>query len=247
MARVKGKTALVTGGSRGIGRAISLRLAADGARVAVHYGHHQVAAEQTVANIRAAGGDAFAVRAELGVAGGVESLWAGFDAQADGLDILVNNAGIGRHQPLGAVTGEWFDQLMAVNARAPFFLVQQGVGRLRDGGRIVNITSGVTRIAFPEDIAYAMTKGALTTFTLALAKELGPRGITVNSVAPGITDTDANGWLADPAAAAVAASYSTFGRVGQPADVADVVAFVVSDDARWVSGQCLDATGGARL
>lgn len=107
--------------------------------------------------------------------------------------------------------------------------------------------SGVTRIAFPEDVAYSITKGALSTMTLALAKELGPRGITVNSVAPGIVETEMNSWLADPVAAEAAASYSVFHRVGQPADIADVVAFVVSDDARWVTGQYVDATGGSQL
>ncbi|WP_112242276.1 SDR family oxidoreductase [Kribbella monticola] len=244
---MRDKTALVTGGSRGIGRAIAVRLAADGTRVAVHYGNNETAAKQTVDDIRAAGGDAFAVQADLAAADAVETLWAAFDHEADGLDILVNNAGITRQQPLAEVTPEWFDQIVAVNVKAPFFLIQQGVRRLRDGGRIVNISSGVTRIAFPEDAPYAMTKGALNTLTLALAKELGPRGITVNSVAPGIIETEMNDWLEDPEAARQAASYSVFGRVGQPGDIADVVAFLASDDARWVSGQVVDATGGSRL
>jgi NAD(P)-dependent dehydrogenase (short-subunit alcohol dehydrogenase family) len=241
------RTALVTGGSRGIGRAIALRLAADGARVAVHYGSNEQAAKQTVADIQSNGGEAFAVRADLAAADAAETLWEAFDREADGLDVLVNNAGIGKQQPLADVTPDWFDQVVAVNAKAPFFLVQQGLSRLREGGRIINISSGVTRIAFPADTAYAMTKGALNTLTLALAKELGPRGITVNSVAPGIIETEMNGWLADPAAAAGAAAHSTFNRVGQPADVADVVAFIASDDARWISGQYVDATGGSQL
>jgi NAD(P)-dependent dehydrogenase (short-subunit alcohol dehydrogenase family) len=238
---------LVTGGSGGIGRAIALRLASDGARVAVHYGSNETAAKQTVDDIRTAGGEAFAVQADLTAADGPESLWAAFDREADGLDILVNNAGITKQQPLADVTPEWFDEIVAVNAKAPFFVIQHGVRRLRDGGRIINISSGVTRIAFPEDTPYAMTKGAVNVLTLALAKELGPRGITVNSVAPGIVETEMNGWLADPAAARQAASYSVFDRVGQPGDIADVVAFLASDDARWVSGQYVDATGGARL
>lgn len=241
------RTALVTGGSRGIGRAIALRLARDGVRVGVHYGGNESAAKQTVDDIRAAGGEAFALRADLGDTGAVERLWSEYDLQADGLDILVNNAGIGRHQPLAEVTPEWFDRLVAVNARAPFFLVQQGLSRLRDHGRIVNIGSGVTRIAFPQDTAYSMTKGALNTLTLTLAKELGPRGITVNTVGPGIVETEMNDWLADPAAARAAAAYSVFGRVGQPDDVADVVAFVASEQARWITGQWIDATGGSQL
>ncbi len=239
------RTALVTGGSRGIGRAIAQRLARDGIRVGVHYGSDDVAAKLTVADIEAAGGQAFVLKADLGEP--VDALWAAFDQVADGLDILVNNAGIGRHQPIADVTPEWFDRLFAVNAKAPFFLVQQAIPRLRDGGRIINIGSGVTRIAFPQDTAYSMTKGALNTLTLAMAKELGPRGITVNTVAPGIVETEMNAWLADPEAARAAAAYSVFDAVGQPEDVADVVAFVASNDARWVTGQTLDATGGSQL
>ncbi|GAA0622226.1 SDR family oxidoreductase [Kribbella sandramycini] len=239
------RTALVTGASRGIGRAIALRLARDGIRVGVHYGRNDAAARRTVGEIEAAGGQAFALKADLGDP--VEALWAAYDEVADGLDILVNNAAIGKHQPLAEVTPEWFDRLFAVNAKAPFFLVQQAVPRLRDGGRIINIGSGVTRIAFPQDTAYSMTKGALQTLTLALAKELGPRRITVNTVAPGIIDTEMNDWLADPEAARAAAAYSVFDQIGQPAEVADVVAFVASDDARWVTGQTVDATGGSQL
>ncbi|MGC4940620.1 SDR family oxidoreductase [Kribbella sp. DT2] len=241
------RTALVTGGSRGIGRSIALRLARDGVRVAVHYGGNEVAAKQTVDDIRAAGGDAFALGADLGAAGAVERLWSEYDVHADGLDILVNNAGTGKQQSLAEVTPDWFDRLFAVNAKAPFFLVQQGLSRLRDGGRIVNVGSGVTRVAFPQDIVYAMTKGALNTLTLALAKELGPRGITVNTVAPGIVETEMNGWLADPAAASAAAAYSAFGRIGQPDDIADVVAFFASGQARWITGQWIDVSGGSLL
>ncbi|GAA1684526.1 SDR family oxidoreductase [Kribbella yunnanensis] len=239
------RTALVTGGSRGIGRAIALRLGRDGFRVGVHYGSDDAAAERTVKEIETAGGKAFALKADLG--GSLDGLWAVFDAAADGLDVLVNNAGIGLQQPIADVTEDWFDRLFAVNAKAPFFLVQQAIPRLKDGGRIINIGSGATRIAFPQDTAYSMTKGALNTLTLAMAKELGPRGITVNTVAPGIIETDMNGWLADPEAARAAAAYSVFDAVGQPADVADVVAFVASGDARWVTGQTLDATGGSQL
>lgn len=136
-----------------------------------------------------------------------------------------------------------------MNVRAPFFIVQQGLPRLRDGGRIINISSGAARLAMPEIIAYGATKGALDTFTLNLAKELGPRRITANSVAPGIVDTDVNAaWLrGNPQAEAHAASLAALGRVGQPQDVADIVAFLASDDARWVTGRVIDATGGAGL
>lgn len=255
MGTLNGRTALVTGASRGIGRAIALRLAAEGALVAVHYGSNATAAKETVELATDAGGRAFAVQAELGVPGDAAALWAGFDAGVreigaePGLDILVNNAAIARSDDISRVTPEQFDAVFAVNVKAPFFIVQQGLDRIRDGGRIINISSGVTRIAYPETIAYSMTKGALDTFSLTLAKMLGARNITVNSVSPGIVDTDVNaGWLRDNADAwAHAAAYSTFNRVGQPDDIADVVAFVASADARWVSGQNIDATGGSHL
>ncbi|MFD8786275.1 SDR family oxidoreductase [Kitasatospora sp. NPDC059599] len=253
--RLDGKTALVTGGSRGIGRAIARRLGRDGATVAVGYARDGAAADEVVAGIRADGGRAFALRAELGRHGDAAALWEAFDAAIGahapdgGVDVIVNNAGIGRSSALDALTEEAFDEVFAVNVRAPFFVVRHGLERLRDGGRIINISSGAARLAMPEIIAYGATKGALDTFTLNLAKQLGPRGITVNSVAPGIVDTDVNaGWLrGNPAAQAHAASVAALGRVGQPEDVADVVAFLASDDARWVTGRVIDATGGAGL
>ncbi|MFD4573912.1 SDR family oxidoreductase [Streptomyces sp. NPDC058417] len=255
MARLTGKKALVTGGSRGIGRAIAERLGQDGALVAVHYGRNAEAAEKVVAGIRERGGAAFAVHAELGVAGDVEALWESYDRQArehsDGadLDILVNNAGVTPRGEIGETSVEAFDEAVAVNMRAPFFLAQQGLKRLRDGGRIINVSSGATRIALTDIIAYAMTKGAIDAFTLTLAKALGGRGITVNSVAPGIIDTDINAsWLRGNAEAErSAAALSALGRVGRPEDVADVVAFLASDDGRWVTGQVVDATGGSQL
>jgi NAD(P)-dependent dehydrogenase (short-subunit alcohol dehydrogenase family) len=252
---LEGRVALVTGGSRGIGEAIARRLGRDGATVAVAYARDEASAQQVVGQINSAGGRAFALRAEFGRHGDAAALWAAFDARIgeyapDGaVDIIVNNAGIGRSADLAALTEQGFDEVFAVNVRAPFFVVQHGLERLRDGGRIINISSGAARLAMPEIIAYGATKGALDTFTLNLAKQLGPRGITVNSVAPGIVDTDVNaGWLrGNPEAEAYAASVSALGRVGQPQDVADIVAFLASDDARWVTGRVIDATGGAGL
>ncbi|MEU0479116.1 SDR family oxidoreductase [Streptosporangium sp. NPDC006013] len=252
---LEGKIALVTGGSRGIGRAIAQRLGRDGATIAVAYARDETAANEVVKRIRKDGGRAFALHAELGRRGDAASLWAAFDAHADeytpggAVDIIVNNAGIGRSSDLASLTEDGFDEVFAVNVRAPFFIVQQGLERLRDGGRIINISSGAARLAMPEIIAYGATKGALDTFTLNLAKELGPRGITANSVAPGIIDTDVNAsWLrGNPQAEAHAASLAALGRVGQPKDVADIVAFLASDDARWVTGRVIDATGGSGL
>jgi NAD(P)-dependent dehydrogenase (short-subunit alcohol dehydrogenase family) len=253
--RHRGRTALVTGGSRGIGRAISRRLAREGALVAVHYGHDEAAADRTVKEIVADGGRAFAIRAELGVPGDAAALWSAFDRElaayapdaGPGLDILVNNAGITLPRTIEHVTEEDYDRVFAVNAKAPFFILQQSLGRLRDGGRIVNISSAATRVAYPAIIAYSMTKAALDHLTLSLALQLAPRNITVNTVAPGFTETEINPTLQNPQIRQALSAASVFNRLGAPADIADVVAFVASDDARWVTGQWLDATGGVHL
>ncbi|MGK4581936.1 SDR family oxidoreductase [Kitasatospora sp. HPMI-4] len=254
MGALDGKTALVTGASRGIGRGIALRLARDGALVAVHYGGNQAAAEETVALIGKEGGRAFPIAAELGVPGDVETLYGRFDqalaerGERPGLDILVNNAGISVPADIHKVTPEIFDRLVAVNAKAPLFLIQQGLSRMPDGGRIVNVSSIVTRIAFPEGVGYAMTKGGIEALTLALAKELGPRGITVNAVTPGFVATEMNAHRrTSPEATAALEAYSMFNRLGEAADVADIVAFLASDDSRWITGQRIDASGGSRL
>lgn len=244
------RNALVTGGSRGIGRAIAERLAADGLTVVLTYAGNEAAAREVVEGIEGKGGRAHAVRAEFGRHGDAAALWAAYDGLGLGaVDVLVNNAGIGLPVPLGSVTEEEFDRVFAVNVRAPFFVVQEGLERLRDGGRVINISSGAARIAMPEILAYGSTKGALDNLTLNLAKALGPRGITVNSVAPGIVDTDVNaGWLRGNAEAeAHAASLAALGRVGRPEDIADVVGFLASDAGRWVTGRVVDATGGAGL
>ncbi|MCG5216658.1 SDR family oxidoreductase [Streptosporangium soli] len=243
------KTALVTAASRGIGRAVASRLARDGVRVAVNYARDDAAAKQVVRAIEEAGGSAFAIQAELGTPGSVESLVERFTQESDRLDILVNNVGIGLHQPFGGVTVDSYERMFAVNVRDPFLLTQQLVPLIPDHGRIVTITSGAARIAFPEGMVYAMTKAALQAFTLSLAKELGPRGITVNNVAPGIIDTDANAaWLrGDPDATAYAAARHAVNRIGTPEEIAAAVAFAASSEASFITGSTIDATGGANL
>src|SRR5258708_20985628 len=194
MGKLTNKTALVTGCSRGIGRGIAERLGRDGALVAVHYSSNAEAARQTVASITDAGGHAFPVRAELGVPGDVETLFDALQTELKEhaakveLDILVNNAGIMGGVAPTDVTPELFDRLVAVNARAPFFIRQRALTLMPDGGRIISISSGLTRVANPQEVAYAMTKAAVEMIGLHFARHLGPRGITVNSVAPGIVN-----------------------------------------------------------
>jgi len=252
MGRFTGKTALVTGSSRGMGRATALRLAREGALVAVHYTRDDVAAKDTVETVEREGGRAFAVRAELGVPGDVHELFLGVErglkerTGAAVLDILVNNAGtMGGVEP-EATTPEQFDRIFAVNAKAPFFTIQRALRIMPDGGRIVNISSGLTRVANPQEIAYAMSKGAVEQLARHFAKHLGPRGITVNSVAPGIT-RNSNPVFGMPQVVEQMAQLSALGRVGEPEDVADVVAFLVSEEARWITGAFVDASGGSLL
>ncbi|MGN7358916.1 SDR family oxidoreductase [Paenibacillus sp. SAF-054] len=254
MNRLKGKVALVTGGSRGIGREISLRLAREGAMVAVHYGSKQAAAREVVEAIIANGGEAFPIGANLGSVSGVHQLLQLLDEELKDrtgdihYDILVNNAGIGIPESFEETTEAAFDEIFAVNIKAPFFLVQQSMSRLRDEGRIINISSGVTRVAYPSMMAYNLTKGAINTFTLHLAKLLGSRGITVNAVLPGLVRTDMNADFLDSSEAPqLPADMVALGRMGEPSDIADVVAFLASRDGRFVTAQLLDATGGSHL
>jgi 3-oxoacyl-[acyl-carrier protein] reductase len=251
MSTLTGKIALVTGGSRGIGRAIARRLALEGAWVAIHYGHDETSARETVASIERDGGHAVAIRAELGTVGDVDTLFAGLAAELDDLrlDILVNNAGGSmRVGSIEGTTTQQFDQVFALNVRAPFFIIQRALPLLPAGGRIINISSADTRIALPAELAYSMAKGAVNVLGRTLAHALGERGITVNTVAPGITDTEPNAWIhTSPEMESRVASASAVGRIGQPADIADIVAFLASEDARWITGHLIDATGGTFL
>lgn len=254
--RLSNKVALITGSSRGIGRATALAFAKEGAAlIGVHYASNADAAHTTVREIEALGSKAVAIHADLRKGQeAAESLWEHFRTAAiaatgePGLDILVNNAGVAPAISLAQTSEAVFDEIMTINLKAPFFLIQAVADHIRDNGRIINISTGFTRVAAPTHPAYAASKGALETLTLALAPEFGRRGITVNAVMPGVTETDMNAeWITIPEARAGAEAMSVFSRVGQVADVADIIAFVASNDARWTTGQALDATGGARL
>ncbi len=254
--RFADKIALITGSSRGIGRAAALAFAKEGAAlIGVHYTANADAADTTVRDIEALGVKAVAVEADFRHGkDAADSLWAQFSEAAltemgsTALDILVNNAGIAPALPLKQTSEAVFDEVMTINYKAPFFLMQAVADHIRDNGRIINVSTGFTRIAAPTHPAYAGSKGALETLTLALAPEFAGRGITVNAVLPGVTETDMNAeWLASPDARAGAEALSVFSRVGRAEDVADVIAFLASNDARWTTGQMIDATGGARI
>ena len=256
MAGLDGKTALVTGASRGFGRAIAERLARDGAFVAVHFAVNEEAAAATVGSIEAAGGGAVAVGAPLdGSRRSVEALFSQLDRRLAALarpatvDILVNNAAISPRGTIEDTSEDLFDEVMAVDAKAPFFILQAVLPRMPDGGRIINVSSQTSLIPFPGVAAYSMAKGALDNLTMVAATHLAPRNITVNAILPGIADTDMNAsWLrGKPEAEASASVYSAFRRIADVTDVADIVGFLASNDARWLTGQLIDGGGGSGL
>jgi 3-oxoacyl-[acyl-carrier protein] reductase len=241
---LKGKVALVTGASRGIGRAVAEELAAGGAAVAVNYVANAAAADEVVAAIAARDGRARTFRADLARAGQVEGLFADVREAFGRLDILVNNAGLAHYAPIGDYPIEDFDRLMAVNVRGPFLACRQAARQMADGGAIINITSTVTRVMLPNYGVYAATKGALEQMTRVLAKELGARAITVNAVAPGPTDTDLFRHGKTEAQIANLAAAAALNRLGTPRDTARVVAFLAGPQGRWVSGQIIPVNGG---
>jgi 3-oxoacyl-[acyl-carrier protein] reductase len=248
MTDLANKTALVTGASRGMGRATAVALAAAGARVIVHYGRNADEAKAVVDQIRAAGGRADAVAADLAAADGAHKLAAQVrNLIGNRLDILVSNAGISKAATFEEMTVEDFDNLFAVNVRAPYFLVQQLLPILGDGSNIVFLSSLGARTAVGTLSAYASTKGAISTLVKYFASALGSRGIRVNAVAPGVIDTDMSNFTKTEQGRATVIGMQALKRIGVPADVAPVVAFLVSDEARWITGDTIAVDGGSRL
>ena len=244
--RLAGKVAVVTGASRGIGAAIARRLAADGAKVVVNYSRNADAVAQVVAQIAAAGGEAFAVQADIADLGAVARLFEETNARFGRLDILVNNAAIADFRPLDAIDPAHFDRQFAVNVRGLLFATQAAARQMGAGGRILHISSGAAQAAPPGTSVYSASKAAVEAMAKSHAAELGARGITVNVVAPGTTETDMlNAAMPKEVQQAMVAN-TALGRLGQPEDIADVVAFLASEDARWVTGQVLGVSGGLR-
>jgi NAD(P)-dependent dehydrogenase (short-subunit alcohol dehydrogenase family) len=252
---LQGKTALVTGASRGIGRSTASALAEVGAHVLVHYGRSAQEAESLVSEIQTKGGRANAISADLGIPDGAALLAKQVRSiVGDRLDVLVLNAGISKAARIADYTVEEFDNLFATNVRSPFFLVQQLLPILAEGSNIIVISSiashavaGKPGLDSLSILAYASTKGALETLVKNWAVILGPRGIRVNAVAPGVIDTDMSNFTKSEAGRQVALDMQALKRIGKPDDVADVIVFLASDKARWITGASIPVDGGSKL
>jgi len=248
MANLSGKTALVTGASRGIGRATALALAKTGAQVLVHYASGEKAAAAVVEEIRQAGGRAEKVVADLRAPDGPHALANRVRAIiGDRLDILVANAGISKSATLEDMTVEDFDDLFAVNVRAPYFLVQQLLPTLCKGSSIVLLSSLAAHASVGTLSAYAATKGAIDTLVKHFASALGDRGVRVNAVAPGVVETDMSSFARTDAGRDFTMGMQALKRVAQPDEIAAAVAFLASDEARWITGDTLRVDGGSKL
>ncbi len=251
---LQGKIAVITGASRGIGRAIAVSMAKAGASVVVNYQKNADAAAAVVQEINAMHEEAVAVQGDVGSVAGIRRFFQALDAELTKqhgnpqFDILVNNAGIGGGGTVETTSEEVFDELMAVNVKGSFFVAQEALSRIRDGGRIINLSSALSRHAYPRMTAYSMGKAAINHFTLILAADLGKRGITVNCIAPGLTVTEFTAHARrDPDAVKAVTDHTALGRLGEAEDIAGVAAWLASDDARWVTGQYIEASGGIGL
>jgi len=248
MASLSGKTALVTGASRGIGRATALALAQAGAQVLVHFGAGKTEAEATVGAIRDAGGKAQVIAADLSAADGAHRLAETARSIVGArLDVLVANAGVSKAATIEETSVEDFDRLFAVNVRAPFFLVQQLLPILGKDSSIILLSSLAARASVGAIPAYAATKGAVDTLVKHFAAALGPQGIRVNAVAPGIVQTDMSSFTKTDAGRDSALGLQALKRLAEPDDIAGVIAFLASDQARWITGDVVHVDGGSKL
>jgi 3-oxoacyl-[acyl-carrier protein] reductase len=247
--RLAGKVAIVTGSSRGIGAAIAKRFAEDGAKIVVNYTSSKDAADEVVADIKKAGGEAVAIQADMGKPADITRLFAETKKHYGRLDVHVNNAAIMQRTFLEEVTPENIDRHLTVNIRGYLLCAKEAAAMMGPGGCIINISSAISRMAYPGAVVYTATKGAIDVMTRVLAAELGPRGIRVNAVAPGSTRTDMNsiksGKTKDEEKQEIEAT--ALRRIGEPEDIADAVVFLATNDARWVTGTWLDVSGGIRL
>jgi 3-oxoacyl-[acyl-carrier protein] reductase len=244
-ATLTGKIALITGASRGIGAAIATRLAADGAHVILHYGSGEAEARVVADAIKAKGGTAELVQADLSKTDGPKNL--ADKVKASKIDILVNNAGVAPFASVEAMDEATFDNLANINMRSLFFVTQKILPKIPDGGRIINVSSAVARVTFPGIPAYSATKGFVDVLTLQLAGELGKRRITVNAVAPGAIDTRMSAWIHGPGGVETLAQIQALPGIGQPEHVAGVAAFLAGPDSAWTTGQIIDASGGTKI
>lgn len=240
---LSGKAAVVTGSSRGIGRAIALGLASCGASVAVSYLKNDQLAGQVVATIQEHGGTAVAVQADLSRPAEVTALFDRAEQELGPLDIVFANAAELLTKPVVECTEADYERIFAVNVKGTFFTLQEAARRVRAGGRIIATSTCATRMFFSEVALYAGSKGAVEQFVRVLSRELGPRNVTVNALSPGRTNTDMSS-MAPTDYDDIAAKMSPFGRIGQPADIADIAVFLASDEARWITGQNIAASGG---
>lgn len=242
--KLQGKVAIVTGSSRGIGSAIAKRLSDEGAAIVVNYAGSSDKAQEVVAQIEAKGGSAIALQADVSKTADIQRLFDQTIEKFGKVDILVNNAGTILYKLITDVTEEDFDKIFAVNVKGTYFACQQAAKRMADGGRIINFSSSTTVMMLPTYSAYVATKGAVEQITRVLAKELGGRGITVNVVSPGATNTELFMTGKTEEQINRFAQMAALGRLGEVQDIADVVAFLASDDARWITGQNIRVNGG---